>query len=64
MEGINNSYRPAWTPTLEQFVDFPTQVRGSTLDLILTNIPDIVVEVKEVGRKGENDHVMIQWVLT
>jgi hypothetical protein len=59
VEGMNNSYRPAWTPKLEHFVDFPTQVRGNSLDLILTNIPEIVVEVKDVGRLGRNDHVMI-----
>jgi hypothetical protein len=25
---------------MEQLVNFPTQVKGNTLDLILTNIPD------------------------
>jgi hypothetical protein len=30
---------------LEQVVDFPTQVRGNILDLVLTNIPERVVEV-------------------
>ncbi len=45
---------------LDQFVNFPTQVRGNTLDLILTNVPDRVVEVKEVGRLGKSDHVMIR----
>jgi hypothetical protein len=45
---------------LEQFMDFPIQVRGNTLDLILTNVPERVVEVKEVGRLGRSNHVMIQ----
>jgi hypothetical protein len=45
---------------LEQVVDFPTQVRGNVLDLVLTNVPERVVEVKDVGRLGRSDHMMIQ----
>ncbi len=35
---------------LDQLVNFPTQARGNTLDLLLTNIPDRVIEVKDIGR--------------
>jgi hypothetical protein len=45
---------------MEQFVDFATQKRGNTLDLILTNMPEKVVDVREVGRLGKSNHVMIQ----
>ncbi len=45
---------------LVQMVDFPTQVRGNVLDLLLTNVPDKIVEVKDVGRLGKRDHSMIQ----
>jgi hypothetical protein len=45
---------------LEQFVNFPTQVRRNTLDLILSNAPDRFFEVKDVRRLGKSDHVIIQ----
>ena len=44
---------------LEQLVDFGTHVRGNILDLLLTNIPEQVLEVKEAGRLGHSDHSMI-----
>jgi hypothetical protein len=44
---------------MEQLVDFATQVRGNTLDLVLTNIPERVLEVREEGRLGSSDHDMI-----
>ena len=44
---------------MEQLVDFPTQVKGNTLDLIITNIPERVEEVSECGRLGKSDHVVI-----
>jgi hypothetical protein len=34
---------------MEQLVNFPTQIRGNILDLVLTNIPDGVTEVRSVG---------------
>ena len=45
---------------MEQMVDFQTQVRGNMLDLVLTNIPERVIEVSEGGRLGQSDHEMIQ----
>jgi len=44
---------------MEQLVDFPTQVRGNVLDLVITNIPERVEEVCEEGRLGRSDHVII-----
>ena len=49
---------------LEQLVDFPTHIKGNTLDLLLTNVPERVEEVKEVGRLGHSDHMMIMASLT
>ena len=45
---------------MEQMVDFQTQVRGNMLDLVLTNIPERVIEVSEGGRLGQSNHEMIQ----
>jgi hypothetical protein len=41
-------------------VNFPSQVRGNILDLILSNVPERVVEIKEMGRLEKSDHVMIK----
>jgi len=43
----------------EQLVDFPTHIKGNTLDLILTNIPGRISDIEDVGRLGRSDHVMI-----
>ena len=44
---------------LEQLVDFGTHIKGNTLDLVLTNIPERVLNVEECGRLGHSDHSMI-----
>ena len=44
---------------MSQLVDFSTQVKGNVLDLVLTNMPDRVLDVKEEGRLGRSDHCMI-----
>ena len=44
---------------LTQVVDFSTQVKGNCLDLVLTNIPERIVDVCEAGRLGKSDHEMI-----
>ena len=41
---------------MSQLVDFSTQVKGNVLDLVLTNMPDRVLDVKEEGRLGRSDH--------
>jgi Endonuclease-reverse transcriptase len=50
---------------LVQLVDFPTHLRGNTLDLVLTNIPERVQDVHEVGRIGRSDHsaVVVELVI-
>jgi hypothetical protein len=45
---------------VEQLMNFLTQVGGNILDLLFTNIPDRVTEVRGVGRFGKNEHTMIQ----
>ncbi len=40
---------------MEQMVNFSTQVRGSILDLVLTNIPERVFEVTAQGRLANSD---------
>jgi hypothetical protein len=40
----------------EQMVDFSTHVKGNILDLVLTNIPERIAEVREEGRLGNSDH--------
>jgi len=45
----------------EQLIDTPTHVKGNILDLVLTNAPERVQEVRTDGRLGKSDHEMI-WV--
>ena len=52
MEAIDDGF-------MEQMVDFPTQVKGNILDLIVTNIPERFEDVSEHGRLGKSDHFMI-----
>ena len=42
-----------------QMVDFSTHVKGNILDVIITNMPERVLEVRDEGRLGKSDHVMI-----
>ena len=44
---------------MQQMIDFPTQVKGNTLDLVITNIPERIEEVYDAGRFGKSDHVMV-----
>ncbi len=44
---------------MEQLFTFPTQVRGNTLDLVLTNIPELITEVSKDERLGSSNHTMI-----
>jgi Reverse transcriptase (RNA-dependent DNA polymerase)/Endonuclease-reverse transcriptase len=44
---------------LEQLVDFPTHLKGNTLDLILTNVPERFLDISNAGRLGTSDHYMI-----
>ena len=42
-----------------QLVDFPTHIKGNLLDLVLTNVPEKVTDIENVGRLGRSDHVML-----
>ena len=42
-----------------QLVEFPTHIKGNILDLVLTNVPEQVTEIENVGRLGRSDHVML-----
>jgi hypothetical protein len=44
---------------MEQMVSFNTHLKGNTLDLVLTNIPERITEIREEGRLGQSDHAMM-----
>jgi hypothetical protein len=59
--GRSSQFLQAWEKVeLEHMVRFPTQVRGTILDMLLTNVPEKIIEIKGVGRLGKSDHTMIQ----
>jgi len=45
---------------ISQLVSFPTHYKGNILDLVLTNVPDRVTSISDVGRLGKSDHVMLE----
>ena len=45
---------------LTQHVSFATHDSGNTLDLVLSNIPNRVIDVTEYGKLGNSDHAMIE----
>ena len=44
---------------MTQLIDFPTQVRGNILDLVITDIPERFTELFASGHLGASDHVSI-----
>ena len=44
---------------LTQLVNFPTHVKGNTLDLVITNCPDKVISISDEGRVGKSDHCIL-----
>jgi hypothetical protein len=52
MEACNEKF-------LEQMVTFATHLKGNMLDLILTNVPELFIEVSNEGRLGTSDHYML-----
>ena len=46
-----------------QLVEFPTHTKGNCLDLIVSNIPERIGNISEVGRLGKSDHCIIQFEL-
>ena len=45
--------------SLDQIIDFPTHVRGNILDLLLTDMPEKILDVKDVGNLGSSDHCIL-----
>ena len=41
---------------LAQLVNFPTHLKGNTLDLLITNCQEKVVQIEKAGRLGKSDH--------
>ena len=39
---------------------FPTHIKEGCLDLVLTNMPEKVSSISDVGRIGKSDYVVIQ----
>ena len=48
---------------MAQLVDFPTHTRGNTLDLVITNSPELVIGLEEEGRLGRSDHVLLEMII-
>lgn len=44
---------------LTQLVDFPTHNRGNILDLVLTNIPEKILNIDCIGNLGNSDHSIL-----
>jgi hypothetical protein len=45
---------------LSQLVSFPTHVKGNILNLVITNNPERVLDITDVGRLGRSDHCMLE----
>ena len=48
---------------MEQLVDFQTHIKGNCLDLVITNSPGLISEVRDAGRLGRSDHVILEFNL-
>ena len=48
---------------LIQHVDFCTHNNGNILDLVLSNIPNLIQSVKDTGKLGNSDHILIETVV-
>jgi hypothetical protein len=44
---------------MAQLVNFPTHTKGNILDILLTNCPEKIANVSNIGRIGKSDHVGI-----
>ena len=43
----------------EQLIDFPTHVRGNTLDLLFSNKPENILHIQSLGNLSTSDHSII-----
>lgn len=48
---------------LTQLTDFSTHEKGNILDLMLTDCPEKVIAINEIGKLGSSDHFMIELIL-
>ena len=53
LEAVENKF-------LEQLIDFPTHNKGGILDILLTNYPEYVLSIDDIGPLGNSDHTAIQ----
>ena len=44
---------------LQQLVRTPTHNKGNRLDLLLTNVPEKIISISDVGCLGKSDHCML-----
>ena len=49
---------------MTQMINFPTHVKGNVLDLLITDVPETVVNIEDIGRLGKSDHSMILFETT
>ena len=64
--GIQNAFLDTFDDVnLDQLIDKPTHINGKTLDLLLTNSPQIIskVDVKPIGEFCKSDHSAIDFLL-
>jgi hypothetical protein len=54
--------KAAQEENFSQLVSFPTHTKGNVLDLVLTNCPERIVSVEDIGRLGRSDHVIMEIV--
>ena len=48
---------------LNQHVTFPTHQAGNILDLVLSNVPNLIQSLKEAGKLGNSDHTALEVVI-
>jgi len=49
--------------SLQQMVSFPTHLKGNTLDLVITNCPERIIDITDQGRLGRSDHCILHIVM-
>jgi hypothetical protein len=49
--------------SLYQLVSFPTHIKGNILDLLITNCPERILDIEDVGRLGRSDHSILSIII-
>ena len=62
--GLSDTKSSAFLETVQekfltQCIDFPTHTKGNILDVLITDVPDTVLSVEDIGIVGKSDHVLI-----